>query len=252
MKKLITILAALLLTITAKAGDITVTHDSSIGSLTQPQMQKVEAVRSLWDYIVLDNGMTGTQSVIRIKIQPARLGASGPLAITGTTQYAWNSRGKFVLDGNRTVPIKLNIDAGLANWNIHYFACVVFHEIGHCLGMDPVTFFYNGYAGGTPTEPNGQYIGPALSVYQFERDPLATFIPVDFGHLKEPLQTDWWYNEVMTAGLSSAQYPLTFISMTTVKMIEDNGWSVNPAFQGGLLSDLIPARRVKDEDDLIP
>ena len=252
MKKLIALIASLLLTFSATAGDITVTHDNTFGTLTTQQTQKVESVRSLWDYIVLDNGLQGTQAVIKLKIQPAHLGASGPLATTTTTQYAYNSRGKLVANGERAIPIKLNMNAGLANWNIHYFSCVVFHEMGHALGMDTATFMVNGYVGGTFTAPDNHYVGPALAVYQMERDPLAPFIPTDFGHLQEALPTDWWYNEVMTTGLSYSQYPLTFVSLTTIKMIEDNGWAVNPNFQGGLLIDLIPSRRLRDEDPIAP
>ena len=251
MKKLIALIASLLLTFSATAGDITVTHDNTFGALTPVQIQKVEAARSLWDYIVLDNGTTGTHSVIKIKVQPSNLGSQGPLAQVQTTQYLYNSRGKLVLDGERTVTMKLNINAGLANWNIDYFTYIVFHEMGHTLGMDIATFVTNGYVTGNMLNPNNQYVGPALAVYQFERDPLAQYIPTDFGHLAEALQTDWWYNEIMTTGISYSQYPLCFISKTTVKMIEDNGWTVNPNFQGGLLSELIPTRRLRDEDPII-
>jgi len=232
------------------AGDITVAIDSSVADLTLTQRQRVESVRSLWDYIVLDNGLTGTQSVVRLIVKPMSLGASGPLASTQVIQYAINSRGKLVADGNRSITIKLNTDAGLATWPTHYFACVVFHEIAHTLGMNTANFIYNGFVGGTINAPDNRYVGPALLTYRMERDPSAAFIPTDFGHLAEPDISDPWYNEAMTTGLSSSQYIYTFISLTTVRMIEDNGWTVNPAFSGGMLTNILPSRRLKDEDPL--
>lgn len=71
------ILISLLIAAKSIAGDITVTHDSSVASLTLEQIQRTESARSLWDYIVLDNGLTGSQTVVQIIVKPMSLGVAG-------------------------------------------------------------------------------------------------------------------------------------------------------------------------------
>jgi hypothetical protein len=242
------VIPALLMTLCGlRAADVEVTYDESIAKLSNGHKARIEAIRSLWDWMLLDNGLSGSSSVVRFVIKPGHLGAGGPLASCRTSCYAMNCRGKMVVDGQYPVTISLNIDQTLSRWSDVLMGAVVFHEMTHSFGMDEACFVANQCEGGTFFVPEDRYTGPlALAVYQAEYDPQATFIPLDGPHFAESMHPD----EVMTPGLSISRIAEVYVSSTLLAVIQENGWNVRPGFRGGLLRNLTPIRRLKDEDVL--
>lgn len=243
------IVAIILFTVWSRAGDIATVWDESVGSVTPERKAKVESARSLADWLLLDNGMTGKQSVVTFKLKPAKLGSSGSLAQTTTAHYVYNSRGKLVIDGQYPVLIELNLDGGLNTWwSDLYLQCIALHEILHGCGIDSAPYYIHGYVGGTLLQPNDRYMGPALATYRAEYLlPDAPWIPMDYNHLSEAVGA----SELMTPGLSVSGVNNVYLSATTMQIIADNGWNVNPHFSGGLVRDMLPTRRLRDEDSTI-
>ncbi len=242
------VILALLLTVYGlRAADVEVIYDESAAKLSNTHKARIEAIRSVWDWLLLDNGLSGSSSVIHFVVRPARLGAGGPLASCQTSCYAMNSRGKMVVDGQYPVTISLNIDQSLSRWSDLLMGAVVFHEMTHSFGMDEACFVANRCEGGTFFVPDDRYTGcSALVVYQAEYDPLATFIPMKGPHFAESMHPD----EIMTPGLSMSRIAEVYVSATLLAVIQENGWAVRPGFTGGLLRNLTPIRRLRDEDIL--
>src|SRR5687768_10974577 len=117
-----------------RAADVEIIHHESAGTLSSAHKARIEAVRSLWDWLLLDNGLTGPSAVVRVVIKPARMGAGGPLAECRTSSYKINGRGKLVIDGQYPVTISLNIDQSLNQWSDLLMGAVIFHEMAHCFG----------------------------------------------------------------------------------------------------------------------
>jgi len=242
-------LCSLFLTDRCRSGDIVVSYDFSVGSLTPAQQGRIEAVRSLWDWLVCDNGLAAPSDKVRIVIRPDYM-ASGILATTETGgMYQVNSRGKVTLDGNYPATVKLNINSRLAAWPDIYLEAIVAHEMGHVLGFSSGLWWYNGFVGGTWGNFENQYTGPALNVFRQEYigQERASFIPVIDGHLEETPDA----KSLMTWGLAYPGRDIYF-STTSLAIVQDNGWTVRRGFAGGLLRDLIPAsrRRLVDEDGI--
>lgn len=245
--KLLTALLFSLLSV-ASAGDITVEWDESVQTVPAARKGRVESARSLVDWLVISNNMPEGQSVVRCLFRPSHLGSGGPLALTHTSSYTWNLNGKLVLNPEYTILVELNVDQGFATWPDAYLQAVVFHEMMHCVGFDSGPWWFNGYVGGTVLATGPEYIGPALTAYQAEYDPLATFIPVDGPHFAEAMDPD----EAMTPGLSNGGILNAYVSATMLAVVADNGWTVREGFAGGLLIDLLPKRRLPDEDPFNP
>ena len=240
--------AIIVMTIASRAGDIATVWDESVGTVPSARKAKVEAARSLADWLLLDNGMSGNQGVVTFRLKPAKLGASGSLAQTTTAHYVFNSRGKLVLDGQYPVLIELNLDGGLNTWwSDLYLQCIVLHEILHGCGIDSAPYYIHRYVGGTLLQPDDRYTGPALATYRAEYLlPDAPWIPMDYNHLSEAVGA----SELMTPGLSVSGINNVYLSATTMQIIADNGWNVNPNFNGGIVRDIMPTRRLRDEDSL--
>jgi len=240
-----TFAAFLIMLCAARAADVEVMHDESAGSLSAQHKARIEAVRSLWDWMLVDNGLTGASAVVHVIIKPGHLGVNGPLASSRTANYRINNRGKLVLDGQYPVTISLNIDQALDTWPDQLMGAVVFHEMAHFFGMDEACFVINKCEGGTPMVPDGRYTGSAaLSAYRAEYDPGAAFIPLDGSHFAELIGPD----EILTPALSISHIADVYVSATLLAVIRENGWNVRPGFNGGLLRRLMPVRRLRDED----
>ncbi|HWB05759.1 MAG TPA: hypothetical protein VG796_22250 [Verrucomicrobiales bacterium] len=239
-------LFALLISLcSVRAGDVEVVFNESTAKLSDTHKARIEAIRSLWDWLLLDNGLPGPGAVVHIVVKPGHLGTGGPLAFCQTSCYSMNSRGKLVLNGEYPVTIHLNIDQSLSRWSDALMGAVVFHEMGHCFGMDEASFLLNKCEGGTLLLPNNQYTGAAaLAVYRAEFDPGAAFIPMNGPHFAESMFPD----EVATPALSISRISEVYVSATLLAVIQENGWAVRPGFTGGLLRNLTPFRRLRDED----
>src|SRR6185503_5841564 len=246
----------------SRGSDIVIEYDDPGNVLTLEQKQKIGTAASLWDHVLLDNGLTGPSSVITFKIKPEPL--PGGLAWTPVSKYAENSRGIVTVDGQYPIIVMVNTNAAPATWDPFYTAIVLFHEFGHGLGFGVGGWKSNGYVdgymttvGGIPTFVlNNRYVGPSLATYRAERDPLAEWIPMADDHYKEPpwlgaTNTDPWYYEIMTTGISSSGWMNTFIDPTTWAVAGDNGWTLNSNPPTGRIIDMLKIRRWKDEDIVI-
>lgn len=239
----------------AYAADIAITYNEGLAVFSPAQKAQIEKIRQLWDYIIYDNGLSGSRGVMNVELIYTHMdGLNGRLARESGSNYAINSRGKLVVD--TTVRIYLDIDDGIPSWeggNLEILGELVFHEMGHALGLDAGVWQSNGYVTGIFDTPfNGRYgtsNSSALATYKLEYDPEATFIPVDLaGHLLESINP----LEIMTPIHTRGAY----LSKTVIKIIEENGYTVNPNFTAGLIKNMLPGapgmpRNLKDEDMMV-
>jgi hypothetical protein len=245
--KLLALLFLSLLSV-ARAGDITVEWDETVTTVPASRKAEAESARSLVDWLVVSNNMPPGYDVLTYQIIPAHLGAGAGFARTIISGYTYNLHGKLVANPEYIVRIYYNLDDGFMGSSKAYFQASLFHELFHALGFDAGPWWFNGYVGGTVPIPGNQYTGPALTTYQEEYDPFAAFIPVDFSHFAESMDPD----EIMTPGLSNGGILNAYVSATMLAVVADNGWTVREGFTGGLLIDLLPKRRLPDEDPFNP
>lgn len=204
--------------------------------VTSAQQVLFESAKSTWEQHLTGYRDTGGPTSVQIQVTgpdidgPGMiLGAAGPDTFVNTTNFTYTSTGEMFFDSADIAG--LEADGSLES--------VVFHEIGHILGLGTLWEEHGLYVAGS-----FEYTGAtALEKYQRDFDPDATFIPVEQDGGEGTAESHWdedpgnpvannpdapydgssFNDEVMT-GFSSGT--LNFLSDVTIGSFFDLGYTV--------------------------